>query len=109
MEEKKQNPGQEQPKKMTYEELNKVANELYVANQKMQERMQKMQEALQGQDFQYTAFFMDSLFKVIDHAELYDEKFVEWCIMHIKTALETFVANSEPAQEENKEKDGKSE
>lgn len=100
MEEKKNAQGNAE--KLSYEQLNKVASELSVQNKKMVEYIQNLQNALAESDFSRFSFFMTMLFKVMDHVELYDEKFVAWCTERIETGLQDFAA--EPKEETSEEK-----
>lgn len=104
MEEKKQN--QPQQKKLSYEELSKAASELHVQYQKLMAEYQKALEALRNRDFDYTSFFLQMLFKVMDHPEMYKDEFVKWASDNIEAALTTFADNfKQPQEEPEKEKD----
>ena len=86
MEEKK-NPGQ---KKLSYEELAKNFGELHLQYQKLAAEYRKAMEALNNRDFDYSSFFLSMLFKVMEHPEMYSDKFVEWSTKHIEDALRSF-------------------
>lgn len=101
MEENKKN---QQPKKLTYDELNKAVSELHVQYQKLLGEYQKAMQALQNRNFDYTSFFLQMLFKVMDHPEMYKEEFVKWASENIEGALISFVDNFKaPAAEEKKD------
>ena len=86
MEEKKQNENQ----KLSYEKLSEVASELHVNYQKAIAQIQQYRDALDKLSFNRTAFLLDSLFKVMDHVELYDEDFAKWAKDNIQQAVTTF-------------------
>lgn len=91
---------QEEPKKLSYEELQRTAGDLYQHNQRLLQQIHQMQEALERRDFDYTSFFLSMLFKVMEHPEMYETKFVEWATNNIQSALYAFAAASQK-QEEN--------
>ena len=100
MEENKQK--QEEPKKLSYEELQRMAGDLYQQNQKMLQQIRQMQDALERRDFDYTSFFLSMLFKVMEHPEMYKPEFVDWTAEHIQSALYAFAAASQPQEPEPK-------
>ena len=83
MEEKKK-PGQE---KLSYEQLAKNFGELHLQYQKLYAEYQKAMEALNNRDFDYSSFFLSALFRVMEHPEMYNDKFVEWASKHVEDAL----------------------
>ena len=87
MEEKKK-PGQQG--RLSYEELAKNFGELHLQYQKLVAEYQKAMAALNNRDFDYSSFFLSMLFKVMDHPEMYSDKFVEWSTKHIEDALRSF-------------------
>lgn len=94
MEEKKQQ------KKLTYEELNRVAGELHANYQKLAAEYQKLvakhQEALaalNNREFEYMSNYVMMLFKVMDHPEMYSKEFVEWVAGQIEGALTSFATS----------------
>lgn len=94
-------------KKLSYEELSQAASDLHVQYQKLVaeykklgEEYQKAMEALHNRDFDYTSFFLSMLFKVMDHPEMYNDKFVSWCSENIEGALTSFAENAKPKEEE---------
>lgn len=101
MEEKPMNGG----KKLTYEELSKAASDLHVQYQKLMGEYRKAMEALQNREFEFTSFFLQMLFKVMDHPEMYKDEFVQWCCDNIQDALMSFAESTKPeGQQEDKEK-----
>lgn len=99
MEEKKKK--QEQPEKLSYEELAKNFGDLHLQYQKLVAEYRKAMEALNNRDFDYTSFFLSMLFKVMEHPEMYNEEFVTWTSKHIEDALYAF-DNAMKQQPENK-------
>ena len=100
MEEKKQNENQ----KLSYEKLSEVASELHVNYQKAIAQIQQYRDALDKLSFNRTAFLLDSLFKVMDHPEMYNDDFVNWATKNIETALRTFAdAGKEPDEKKGNE------
>ena len=92
-------------KKLTYEELSKAASELHVQYQKLAGEYQKAMEALRNRDFEYTSFFLQMLFKVMEHPEMYKSEFVNWCSGNIESALVAFLENTKPQGEAQEKKD----
>ena len=101
MEEKKK-PGQP---KLSYDELAKRFGELHLQYQKLVTEYQKAMEALNNREFDYTSFFLSMLFKVMEHPEMYNDKFVEWTSKHIEDALYSFdkAMNQEQSEEKPNE------
>lgn len=98
MEEKKQ-------KKLTYEELSKAASDLHIQYQKLAAEYQKAMQALHDRDFDYTSFFLQMLFKVMDHPDQYKSDFVVWASTSIEDALQAFAANFNKTEETKEAKD----
>lgn len=89
-------------KKLSYDELNKMFSELHLQYQKLAAEYQKAMQALHDRDFDYTSFFLQMLFKVVDHPEQYSKEFVGWTVKNIEGALTSFADNFKQ-QEENKD------
>lgn len=94
--------------KLSYEELQKVAGELSQQNQKLMQYVKQLQDALQKRDFDYTSFFLSMLFKVMEHPEMYSDKFVKWVSESVEEALTSFADAQQKAVEE-KEKTNEAE
>lgn len=77
-------------KKLSYEELSKAASELHVQYQKLVAQYQKAMEALNNREFDYTSFFLQMLFKVLEHPDLYSPEFVTWTVQNVENALTSF-------------------
>lgn len=99
MEEKKKN---EQPEKLSYDELKQRFGDLFGQYQKLSAEYQRAMQALNNRDFDYTSFFLSMLFKVMEHPEMYNEEFVSWTSKHIEDALYAF-DNAMKQQPENKD------
>lgn len=73
--------------KLSYEQLNHMAGDLYQQNQQLVARIKQMQEALEDTEFNHLSFFLSMLFKVIDHPDSYTGDFVVWCTESIEHML----------------------
>ena len=90
------------PQKLSYDQLAKNFGELHLQYQKLVAEYQKAVEALNNREFDYTSFFLSMLFKVMEHPEMYNDKFVEWASKHIEDALYSFDKAMNQAQPEEK-------
>ena len=88
---------EEKNKKLSYEELSKVASDLHVQYQKLMAEYRKAMETLQSRDFEYTSFFLSCLFKVVEHPEMYPEDFTKWAVDNIQGALSSFAESMKNA------------
>lgn len=88
MEEKKKQ------EKLTYEQLNEAMGDMSIQYQKAVSYIRKLEESLEKLQFNRAAFLLESLFKVMDHAELYDEEFVTWAKENIQEAIKSFYEES---------------
>ena len=88
----------EEKKKLTYEELQRIVADLHQKNQYLEDTLKKYMKALDDKEFEYMAFFLTNLFKVVDHTEIYPTDFVDWCVKNIVTAMRSF----SPSQDEGK-------
>lgn len=108
MEEKKQGGTvPQQPQRLSYEKLQETAGDLYHSNQKMQEYIHQLQEALEDKGFNYTSFFLSMLFKVVEHAEMYPDDFLKWSIENIVSMLTTFGEELKESQKAAEPKEAK--
>ena len=98
MEEKKNTP-----KKLSYEELNRAAGDLYHQNQQLIARMKQMEEALADSEFNRMSFLISMLFKVVEHSEMYKPEFVAWSVDTIEQSLAGFAAGMEKPEQDNPE------
>lgn len=99
MEEKKQ----EEPKKLTYEELSTKFNELYIQYQKLTKMYQQAMAAMEDKNFEYLSFLLTSLFKVMDHPNRYPEKFINWVSKNIQDMVIGLNASLTPPEEPKKD------
>lgn len=93
--------------RLSYDELNKVASELHQNYQKLMGEYRKALEALNRRDFEYTSFFLQMLFKVTEHPELYRDEFVKWAVENIEGALTSFAENMKAGAETEQKEEGK--
>lgn len=91
-----------QPEKLSYEELAKNFGELHLQYQKLAQEYQKAMSALRDREFEYTSFFLSTLFRVMEHPEMYNTEFVDWASKHIEDALYAFDEMMTPAKSEEK-------
>ena len=87
-----------QEKKLSYEELKALASDLDVRNQRLVAENQKMLIALNDRDFDYMSFFLQMLFKVIEHKQAYKPEFGKWAADNIQSILTSFAASIKPQQ-----------
>ena len=98
MEEKiKKNP--EAKKKLSYEDLQKVAGELQYQNQQLNERLKQANMYIQQMNMDMQFKHLDYLFKVLENKECFDSDFVITCAEDIKT----IISIPEEEKEEKKE------
>ena len=91
--------------KLSYEELNNVCSELHQNYQKLMAEYRKVTEALQRSNADAASFFLSALFRVMEHPNRYDAKFVNWCVRNIQSALTAFADKYMAAAEEEEKKD----
>jgi hypothetical protein len=103
MEEKKN----QKPEKLSYEELSKAASELHVQYQKLMVEYQKAMDALNNREFDYTSFFLQMLFKVLEHPSQYNKQFVSWAAKNVEAMLTSFAENMSEAAKAKAEAEGK--
>ncbi len=83
-------------RKLTYDELNKAFADLHQQYQRLASEYRKAMDALGSRDFEYTSFFLQALFRVLDHPDRYGDKFVDWCVKNIEAALTGFAESAKP-------------
>ena len=106
MEEKKK----AQSEKLSYEELSKAASDLHVQYQKLIAEYQKLMQAYQERNFEYSSFILNSLFRVMDHPEMYSDEFIKYVVENIEWGIRTSLESLEKAaEEESKDKKGETE
>lgn len=94
MEEKKKQ------EKLTYEQLNEAMSDMSIQYQKAVGYIQRLEDSLGKLQFNRAAFLLESLFKVMDHVELYDEEFVTWTKDNIQDAIKSFYEESSEDKED---------
>ena len=99
----------DQKKKLTYDELNRAASELHVQYQKLMAEYQKAMVALDNRSFELMSFFLQCLFKVVDHEDKYTPEFSKWAIENIQSALVTFSNEVAAAKDSEKSAEDKEE
>lgn len=102
MEENKKN------KELTPEELKQKFGELFAQYQKATEYIQKLEGALNEENFNKTSFCISMLFKVMDHPEQYTPEFVKWAAENIMSAM-TELVNALAGKGETEAEDKKEE
>jgi len=106
MEEKEK---KQENKQLTYDELKQAAGNLDQRYQKLLAEYQKAVQLLNNRDFDYMSFFLQMLFKVMDHAELYTDEFTKWTSGNIQNILTSFAANLQKSGEQEVKKEQKAE
>ena len=94
----------QQPPRLTYDELKKLAGDLSQQNQQMMGQIRQMRDALERRDFDYTSFFLSMLFKVMEHPEMYKDTFVKWASESIEEALSSFAKALSPEKPQETER-----
>jgi hypothetical protein len=77
---KMENPQVEDKKKLSYEELENIANELH-------NKCNELFEALQNANLQNMFTRLDFLFKVLKNSKEFDAEFVSLCVEEIKNIM----------------------
>lgn len=105
MEEKKSPIKPVAQQKLTYDELNKACADLHQQYQRLAAEYQKAVAALNDRQFSYMSFFLQMLFKVLEHPEMYTEEFVKWTSQNIEQSLSSFAESvaQTPEQESKTE------
>ena len=88
-------------KKMSYDELKKFADGLYADYNKLMRDYRGAVNALNNIDA--TSFYLNAAFRVMEHPEMYSDKFVKECSDKIEYIVTKFADSMEPQQEENGE------
>ena len=101
---------EEQPQKLSYEQLNQACIELSQQNQQMQKYIQQLKQQMQQMDYMLQSKRMDYLFKVVELSlknsqaseyPCFAKDFVEECVAEIQESLT--IPEQEEKQEETKE------
>lgn len=102
---------QQEPKKLTYEEISQKFNDLYIQYQKLSKMYQQAMAAVQDKGFEAMSFYLQMLFKVMEHPNRYPEKFINWTVGNIQKLiidLDAFV-NPKPAKNDENPREEKGE
>lgn len=98
--EAKKTEKKQQPPKLSYAELAKKFGELFQNYQELSNRYTQALDALNQRDFEYTSFFLTTLFRVMDHSEQYKPEFVDWVKANIESMLVTFANTAEETRQQ---------
>lgn len=118
MEEKKVKKEQEKNQKLSYEELSQKFADLYQNYQRLMAEYRKAMDSMNDKSFEYNAFFLNMLFKVIENPGRFHSNFVKWAGQNIEGALTTLgenlmkaaeMANGNPEKQESEGEEGKKE
>lgn len=100
----KKNEGQE---KISYDQLKNYYAELRAQYDKAMAHIQELHQALDSREM--TSFALTSMFKVMEHPNRYNEKFVNWCASNIQASVTAMVEAINASGEEKKEEAGEAE
>lgn len=112
MEEKKSPIKPVEQKKLTYDELNKACADLHQQYQRLTAEYQKAVQALNNRQFDYMSFFLQMLFKVLEHPENYNTEFVQWAAQNVEQSLTSFaefVGQASVAEKKSETKENEAE
>lgn len=104
MEEKTNQENQNENKKLSYDELKQSLSDLHLQYQKLMGEYQKAMQALNNREFDYMSFFLQMLFKVIEHKGAYKPEFGKWAADNIMSIMTEFAQNITPKENPNEEK-----
>lgn len=76
--------------KLSYEELQQKFGDLFTQYQKATSYIAKLEAAMDEHQFAHMNFFVNMLFKVMDHHEMYTQDFVKWSAANIEQILTGF-------------------
>lgn len=81
------------PSQLTYEQLKQKFGELYAQYEKATQYIQQLQSALSSSNLEQISFYLSSLFKVVEHPEMYSDSFVTLATTDIEKLLTSFSNN----------------
>ena len=88
----------EETKKISYEDLQKAAGQLYQQNQQLIARCKQYEEQMQR--FNNIEVRLHYLFEVLDKGSYFDSDFIDICVNEVK---EIMTIKEDPKEENNKE------
>lgn len=89
--------------KISRAELARALDQAQASNDMLVERVKQLSAELQRRDFDFSSFFLSSLFRVLEHPEMYSDEFPKWCADQVEEAMKTFYAAMErPATDKKK-------
>lgn len=80
--------------KPSYEDLAKGFAEVQGQYDKLMTAYKQALEALRKRDLEYTSFFLQMLFKVVEHPDMYATEFVGWTTENIEKLMRSFVSGT---------------
>ena len=86
---------------ITFDELKKNFGELHLQYQKLLGMYRQAQQSLANRSFEFTSFFLQMLFKVVEHPEMYTEEFTKWAVDNIQSLLKNYAESLAGAAEEH--------
>lgn len=98
-----ENKIQEEPKKLSYEELSAKFNDLWQQYEKLVGMHRQAMAQLNDQSFNVMSFYLSMLFKVMEHPNRYPEKFIDWTSKNIQELMISLAQSMAPVPEEKKE------
>lgn len=78
---------------LTYEQLKQKFGELYAQYEKATQYIQQLQSALNSSNLEQISFYLSSLFRVVEHPEMYSDSFVKLATTDIEKLLTSFSNN----------------
>ena len=92
----------EETKKISYEDLQKAAGQLYQQNQQLIARCKQYEEQMQR--LNNVEVRLHYLFEVLDKGSYFDSDFIDICVNEVK---EIMTIKEEPEEEDKEEKEDK--
>ncbi len=72
---------------LSYEELKNAASDIHMQYQKLLNEHTRLLEVLNDRNFEYTQAFLASLFRVVEHPEMFTGSFVDKAVQLIEDIL----------------------
>lgn len=93
----------EETKKISYEDLQKAAGQLYQQNQQLIARCKQYEE--QVQRFNNVEVRLHYLFEVLDKGSYFDNDFIDTCVNEVKEIMTIKEESEEEIKEEKEDKE----